>query len=250
MPAGGYLGNVGWEESAELGSSIGDGYSMSRANPSNHHDREATVYDQYVNEHGCHGHETMFGLMYEFVRPGETLLDMGIGTGLSSLLFHRMGLHVSGFDSSRDMLGVCESKGFASQLVQHDLQDVPYPYAAGSFDHVLCLGVLHFFSDLALVFGEAARIVRPNGLFAFTVEEQQPGQQAEYIIRLSERPDQGDRHATVNMFRHSDAHVANLLAGSGFTSLKRFEFFADRHPTEGHKIYFKAHVTRLVAEAS
>ena len=223
---------------------------MSRANPSDSHDKEAALYDQYVSDGGCYGNEALFGLMYEFVKPGETVLDMGIGTGLSSLLFHRMGLHVSGFDSSRGMLGVCESKGFASQLVQHDLQDVPYPCAAGSFDHVLCLGVLHFFSDLAPVFREAARIVRPNGLFAFTVEEQQPGQQAEYIIRLNERPDQGDRYATVNMFRHSDAHVANLLARSGFTSLKRFEFFADRHPTEGHKIYFKAHVTRLVAEAS
>ena len=221
---------------------------MSRANPSDSHDREAALYDQYVTEHGCHGNEAMFGLMYEFVKPGETVLDMGIGTGLSSILFHRMGLRVSGFDSSRGMLDVCESKGFAANLVRHDLHDVPYPYAAHSFNHVLCVGVLHFFSDLAPVFQEAARMVRPNGLFAFTIEEQQPDQQAEYVIQLSERPDPGGGYATVSMFRHSEAHVADLLASSGFMSLKRFEFFADRHPTEGHKIYFNAHVTRRATE--
>ena len=221
---------------------------MSRANPSDSHDREAALYDQYVTEHGCHGNEAMFGLMYEFVKPGETVLDMGIGTGLSSILFHRMGLRVSGFDSSRGMLDVCESKGFATNLVRHDLYDVPYPYAADSFNHVLCVGVLHFFSDLAPVFQEAARIVRPNGLFAFTIEEQQPDQQTEYVIQLGERPDPAGGYATVSMFRHSEAHVADLLASSGFTSLKRFEFFADRHPTEGHKIYFNAHVTRRATE--
>jgi len=81
---------------------------MSRANPSDSHDKEAALYDQYVSERGCYGNEALFGLMYEFVKPGETVLDMGIGTGLSSILLHRMGLRVSGFDSSRGMLDVCK----------------------------------------------------------------------------------------------------------------------------------------------
>ena len=219
---------------------------MSRANPSDSHDKEAALYDQYVSERGCYGNEALFGLMYEFVKPGETVLDMGIGTGLSSILLHRMGLRVSGFDSSRGMLDVCESKGFAANLVRHDLHDLPYPYAADSFDHVLCVGVLHFFSDLAPVFREAARIVRPDGLFAFTIEEQQSDQQAEYVIGLGDGPASGGEYATVHMFRHNEAQVTDLLESTGFTLLKRFEFFADRHPTEGHKIYFNAHVARRI----
>jgi len=219
---------------------------MSRANPSDSHDSEAALYDQSVSERGCYGNEALFGLMYEFIKAGETVLDMGIGTGLSSILFHRTGLRVSGFDSSQGMLDVCASKGFAANLVRHDLQDVPYPYAADSFDHVLCVGVLHFFSDLAPVFREAARIVRPDGFFAFTIEEQQPDQKAEYVIRLGDGPGSGGAYATVHMFRHSEAQVADLLASAGFALLKRFEFFADRHPTEEHKIYFNAHVARRV----
>ena len=219
---------------------------MNRANPSDSHDREAALYDQYVSERGCYGNEALFGLMYELVKPGETVLDMGIGTGLSSVLLHRAGLHVSGFDSSRGMLDACACKGFATDLIQHDLYHVPYPYDADSFDHVLCVGVLHFFPDLTPVFREAARIVRPGGIFAFTVEDQRPNQQAEYVIQLDNDPHSGGGSATVHMFRHSEAHVARLLASSGFALLKRFEFFADRHPTEGHKIYFNAHVARRV----
>jgi predicted TPR repeat methyltransferase len=217
---------------------------MNRVNPGDSHDREAALYDQYVSERGCYGNEALFGLMYELVKPGETVLDMGIGTGLSSMLLHRAGLRVSGFDSSRAMLDVCACKGFAIDLVQHDLHDVPYPYDADSFDHVLCVGVLHFFPDLAPVFREAARIVRPGGIFAFTVEDQRPNQQAEYVIQLGDDPHSQTGNATVHMFRHGEPNVARLLASCGFALVKRFEFFADRHPTEGHKIYFTAHVVR------
>jgi len=219
---------------------------MSSAGTGNSHDKDAAQYDRQAREHGCHAHEALFGMMYEFVSPGETLLDMGIGTGLGSILFHKMGLHVSGFDSSSGMLAMCEAKGFAAQLVQHDLQDVPFPYPATSFNHVISLSVLHFFADLAPVFEETARIIKPRGVFGFTVEEQKPGQRAEYVIRIDGGPDRPAQEAVVNMHRHGDTHVRYLLAGNGFTPLKSFEFFADRHPTEERNIYFKAYVARKV----
>lgn len=217
---------------------------MNLAAPSDSHDRDAAQYDRQASEHNSHGQDALFGMMYEFIEPGETLLDIGIGTGRGSFLFHKMGLHVSGFDSSREMLKMCEAKGFARQLIQHDLQDVPFPYAAKSFNHVISLGVLHFFANLAPVIEEAARLIRPRGIFAFTVEGLQLGQQAEYVIRIDGGPGQPDQEVAVNMHRHSDAHVRELLAGNGFTPLKAFEFFADRHPTERRNIYFKAYVAR------
>ena len=85
---------------------------------------------------GFHGHEIAFGLMYEFVTSNETLLDIGIGTGLGSLLFHKAGLRISGFDYSQAMLGVCKLKGFTGELVQHDLRTVPFPYKESSFNHI------------------------------------------------------------------------------------------------------------------
>ena len=49
-------------------------------------------------------------------------------------------------DISQEMLDACRWKGF-DNLTLHDLTEPPYPYASESFDHVLCLGVLNFFSD-------------------------------------------------------------------------------------------------------
>ena len=210
----------------------------------NTHDEDAPYYDEQVTEHGCHGHEVLFGLIYEFVEPGETLLDIGIGTGLASFLFHKAGLRISGFDSSRQMLEVCESKGFAAQLTQHDLQHVPFPYPASSFNHVISLGVLNFFADLAPVFEETARIIRPHGIFGFSVEEQKHGQQAKYVFRIGGGSGQSNEETAVGMHRHSDGHIRELLARNGFTPLKDYEFLADRYPAEGMDMYFKAYVAK------
>ncbi|UCE58924.1 MAG: methyltransferase domain-containing protein [Phycisphaerales bacterium] len=210
------------------------------------HNDDAPYYDKQVAEHGCHGHEVLFGLMYEYVKPGETLLDIGIGTGLASFLFHKAGLRISGFDSSREMLAVCESKGFAAQLIQHDLLCVPYPYAVDSFNHVISLGVLNFFADLAPVFEETARIIRPQGIFAFSVEEQKQAQPAEYVFRVGGDPGESNGEIAVSMHRHSDGHIRELLARHGFTPLKDYEFLADRYPSEGIDVYFNAYVAQRV----
>lgn len=217
---------------------------MNPGSTSNSRSERAAQYDQQASEHGWHGHEALLGLMYEFIKPGETLLDIGIGTGLGSCLFHKAGLQISGFDSSKEMLEVCESRGFASQVVQHDLQHVPFPYPANSFNHAISLAVLNFFADPAPVFEETARIIRPHGIFAFTVEERKPGRQPEYVIRTDGGPGQWNEETAISMYRHSDAHIRGLIASNGFTPLKDFEFLASRYPTEGMNIYFKAYVAR------
>ena len=222
---------------------------MSTGSSSNSHSEDAAQYDRQVREEGWRGHEVLFGLMYEYIKPGETLLDIGIGTGLASLLFHKTGLQISGLDSSKEMLEVCASKGFAAHLVRHDLRQVPFPYPADSFNHVISLGVLNFFADLAPVFEETARIIRRQGVFAFTVEEQKPGQQDEYVLRTSGGSGQADKETVVNMYRHSDGHIRGMLTGNGLTLLKDFEFLAGRYPAEGMNIYFKAYVARMAEYA-
>ncbi len=54
--------------------------------------------------------EIVFGLAYQDTAPGETILDVGIGTGLASVLFHKAGLRVKGMDFSSEMLEVCRKK--------------------------------------------------------------------------------------------------------------------------------------------
>jgi len=217
---------------------------MTADRASDYRGEDATLYEQQVMERCWHGHEILFGLMYEFVNPKETLLDIGIGTGLSSLLFHKAGLQISGFDSSQEMLAGCTSKGFSAELIQHDLRNVPYPYEKDSFNHVISLAVLNFFDDLAPVFKEASRIIKPRGVFGFTVEEQKPGQTPQYTMRVDTTSAKTPEQFEITMHRHSDHHVRTLLANVGFLVLGDFDFLADRYPEQGIEVRFKVYIAR------
>ena len=134
------------------------------------HDAYAADYDAQVVAYDCYLAEALFGLCYDFVRPGQNLLDLGIGSGLSAAPFARAGLRVSGMDFAPAMLDLCRAKGIAVDLRQHNLCQLPWPYDPASFDHTVCCGVFHFIADLEPVFRGAADVLRPGGLFAFTTQ--------------------------------------------------------------------------------
>ena len=142
------------------------------------HDREATQYDQQVREYNSYGHDALFGMSFEYVNPRESLLDIGIGTGLASQSFAKVGLDVYGCDGSTEMLKVCESKAFAKELKLFDFKNLPLPYFGSSFNHLICCGVLHFFGELETIFKEVMRIIKPGGIFAFTVAAQTSDEKA------------------------------------------------------------------------
>jgi len=89
------------------------------------HDAYAADYDQQVQSYGCYVADVLFGLCYEYVQPGQRVLDAGIGSGLSAQLFAKAGLDVHGMDFSPAMLAACRAKGIAVDLKLHDLQQAP-----------------------------------------------------------------------------------------------------------------------------
>lgn len=129
----------------------------------------AEGYDDMASEYRSYGGNVLFGLQFDRLSPGERLLDLGIGTGLSSQRYHRYGLEVYGVDISREMLEQCERKGFAKELKVLDISKVPLPYDDGFFHHAVSHGVLHFFEDLSFIFKEAGRVIKPGGTFVFTI---------------------------------------------------------------------------------
>jgi len=180
----------------------------------------AAAYDAKAEEYDWRGPEVAFGLSYGFVNSGQSVLDVGVGTGLSSILFHKAGLRVYGMDASREMLDACRSKGFAADLKKHDLTVQPYPYDTASLDHAVCLGALHFFRDLQVVFGEVARIVRDDGVFAFAVGDRARGEEAEFEVG----PEHTQSRSTVTMYRHGREQISRLLEENDFELLRSLEF--------------------------
>jgi ubiquinone/menaquinone biosynthesis C-methylase UbiE len=133
--------------------------------------QKASEYDQLARKYQWYGPEILFGLCYELVKPGDKLLDIGIGTGLSSSLFFKLGLEVYGLDNSDEMLAICMKKGIAKKLKNWNLLNMPLPYLDAQFDTIISGGVFHFFEELQSIFKEIARLIKPNGTFAFATKK-------------------------------------------------------------------------------
>jgi predicted TPR repeat methyltransferase len=177
------------------------------------HDGYAADYDGQVRAYDCHIADLLFGLCYEFTRPGQRLLDAGIGTGLSARLFAQAGLTICGMDFSPVMLAICREKGFAVELDRHDLSQIPWPYPTDGFEHLVCCGVLHFIPGLDGIFGEAARVLADGGVFAFTTRLPAT---AGSELQPHERQTVGE----FEIYSHAPAHVEALLAQHAFARRK------------------------------
>ena len=209
------------------------------------HDRTADVYDAQAAEYDWLVHEVFLGLTFEHVKPGQSLLDIGIGTGLSSILFHKAGLRVYGLDGSGAMLKVCESKGFASGLKQHDLRQLPLPYKDDSFDHAISIAVFNFIGDLEKIFEEVARIVRRGGIFGFMVFEQKPQCSDGWVsYKGDDISEKTDEESGVKVFRHSENYISRLLRGNGFTLLRNHRFAGLERPSSDEVINLRIFIAQ------
>jgi ubiquinone/menaquinone biosynthesis C-methylase UbiE len=143
-------------------------------------DGYAGEYDKAGKERSWHGPEIIFGLMYEFIAPGESMLDIGIGTGLDAAIFQRAGVRVYGIDGSKEMLKICQEKQVAVELKQLDLlqDDIPYPDAF--FNHAIANAIFHITGEIEKTLGEVKRLLKTGGLFGFTSYEQDPGMESDY----------------------------------------------------------------------
>jgi len=199
------------------------------------HDREAVGYDEQVRAYEYHAPEAVFGMCYEYISPGERLLDIGIGTGLASMWFAKAGLEIYGIDGSEEMLKICAAKDFAVELKQYDILNFPLPYADKMFNHVVSCGLLHFFDDLEGIFREVFRIIDGNGLFAFTVAVP-PAESADDYYEM-------DTPWGVSIFAHADSYITGLLKQCGYQTEKKQRFIMKRALDEEGDLVFAAYVT-------
>jgi predicted TPR repeat methyltransferase len=182
------------------------------------HDKYAKEYDYQIKNYDCYIAEVLFGLSYEYIKKGDALLDIGIGTGISSKLFYLAGLHISGIDGSAEMLNICKTKGIAEELIEQDLLVFPWPYRDDMFNHVICCGVFHFIGDLDKMFDEISRIQKNDGIFAFTVMDGKDNQRNQE--RYQERIEDG-----LNIFSHKARYIYKLMKNNHYSKEKEIISF-------------------------
>ncbi|MFD5814341.1 methyltransferase domain-containing protein [Streptomyces sp. NPDC127038] len=98
------------------------------------------------------------------------LLDVACGTGIvtSRLATARPGLRVTGADAAHGMARRAAER-LPGAAVRADARRLPF--SAGSFDAVCAVWLLHLLDDARPVVAEAARVLRPGGVFVTTVDK-------------------------------------------------------------------------------
>jgi 2-polyprenyl-6-hydroxyphenyl methylase/3-demethylubiquinone-9 3-methyltransferase len=98
-----------------------------------------------------------------------SVLDVGCGGGILSEEFAKLGCHVTGIDPSAPSLETAR-KHAANKNLTIDYRQAngeSIPFAANTFDVVVCCDVLEHVDDLEKTLREAARVLKPGGMLCY-----------------------------------------------------------------------------------
>ena len=120
-------------------------------------------------------------LLQEECLDGRSFLDIGCGSGLSSVAAVRMGAQVHGFDYDQNSVDAsldnlsrfCKGKGW--KVEQGSALDKQYMESLGAFDVVYSWGVLHHTGKMWVGIDEAAQRVKAGGKLALAIYNDQGG---------------------------------------------------------------------------
>jgi len=134
------------------------------------------------------------------------VLDLGCGTGLMGQALtqaYRI-KHLVGIDLSEKMLHEAAKRGLYSELIAADVV-AGMRERTDTFDLIVAADVFVYVGDLAPVFAQAMRLLRPGGLFAFTAE-------------ISSGPDV--ELGPNGHYHHARAYIARLAVEQGFAVVR------------------------------
>jgi len=104
---------------------------------------------------------------------GRNVLEIGCGGGQCAIAFAKRGANVTGLDLSAEQLkfarALAEEHKAKVEFLQHDMKDLA-PIESESQDIVFSAFALMFVEDRLSAFREVLRVIRPGGLFVFSLD--------------------------------------------------------------------------------
>ncbi|MBI3440937.1 MAG: tetratricopeptide repeat protein [Proteobacteria bacterium] len=151
------------------------------------------------------------------------ILDIGCGTGLMGPELRGLGKRLVGVDLSAKMLQKAQERGVYNELLEGDLVERMVQFPSASFDVGVAADVFVYVGNLAPVFEQCRRILREQGVLAFSIERLSDDT-CDFTLELTQR------------FKHSCGYIDRLCSRFGFIVVHR-EFAhirkQGRDPVEG-----------------
>jgi predicted TPR repeat methyltransferase len=144
--------------------------------------------------------------LLERVRPSVaaplSILDLGCGTGLSGEAFKELaeGGRLDGVDLSAKMIDEARKRGIYTDFIVDDFESA----LAGSertYDLTVGADALIYSGDLGPTLNGVLRLLKPGGLFLFTLEKLNSGDWEQ---------------TSANRFRHGEAYIRDAAARAGY----------------------------------
>jgi len=208
-------------------------------------DNLAKDYDEYVKQRSWIGPDVIYNTLKPFITRAQKLLDIGIGTGLSSIQFHKSGVKVYGLDGSQEMLKECAKKNFAEEVVLCDLLSSEFPFKQTKFNFIITYGVFHIIGFIEPILKEVSLRLSENGIFAFSIVENDPLLTEEYepekidgVFVFRNNP------SGILNYCHNDSYVRRLINKANLELLEKKSILAFHDVEEKRKVIFSLYVCR------
>ncbi len=142
-------------------------------------DQYAARYDVSLTQHLAYrGPGLLRDAVAAVTRPAGrpmrfgSVLDLGCGTGLAGVAFRPFADWLVGIDLSPAMIELAAAKGLYDRFINSDVSAALADEAANAANYhlVIAADVFVYVNALAPIFAEVARVLAPDGIFAFTVE--------------------------------------------------------------------------------
>jgi SAM-dependent methyltransferase len=175
--------------------------------------------------------------------PLRRLLEIAAGTGVVTRALATALDPVTSIvatDLNPAMLDHARAVGTGRDVEWHQADAMQLPFGEGEFDAVACQFGVMFFPDKAHAFAEARRVLRPGGLFAFSVwdciEENEFAEEVTTAL-TSIFPDDPPRFLARTPHGYYDRSlIARDLAAGGFTEAACIETVSARSRAESPSV--------------
>ncbi len=106
------------------------------------------------------------------LQPGQRVLDVGCGLGgtLQTINQRMSGMALTGLNNDTRQLELCRGiePENGNRLSWQEGDACSLPFAAASYDRLLCIEAMFHFASRRAFFAEAARVLRPGGVLVAT----------------------------------------------------------------------------------